>query len=307
MLGPSIQAPALRRAAGGHLPSALPSVALEGRRYYADRILGSGTAGVVLRYCTPEGDDQLAVKVVPRSARAAEDRACRVPETPEVLNQQRLEWPEGAAGSSSCAGWAFYSMPCMAGDALSGGAGDRVSSNAAASRAARMVATVARAVRRLDRLGFRYYDIKPANVMRTPQDAFVLGDLGSVASTASTYPAPNSLQRVFAEYHHVAGIVARGERAYQVNCVWAIVVSFLILALPGRRVSLKGRERSVSAVFAFTASHVRDRSSPVAKYAVRLLDEVPGTAAAYLGGMVAALLEGRLEFRRALARIARMG
>jgi hypothetical protein len=279
-LGPGVSAPALRKQAKGKLPKSLPSVAMAGRRYYADSILGSGTSGVVLRYRTANGET-LAVKVVEGNARDAEDQACLLPRMREVMHQTRLP------GSDN---WGFYAMQCLPGDVLGLRSNDKQDSHTAA----RIVATVARGLRRLWRNGARYYDVKPGNVLRTKVGGFVLADMGSIASTASTYPPPNSLTHMYPWYSHTSGFVSSGTRAYALNCAWVLMVSFLVVSLPGRTVQLGGRQTSVSGVFAFSAHHIRSRhdGTSVGKYARRLLDELTCLASRTFVSLLEDILTG---------------
>jgi hypothetical protein len=282
-LGPAVSAPGLRRQAKGKLPKSLPSIAASGRRYYADSILGSGTAGVVLRYRTASGES-LAVKVVRGKARDAEDRACELPRLREVVHQTRV------CGSSNA--WSFYAMPC-ASDVLT--MPRARTPRAAAQRGATVVASVARALRRLERNHARYYDVKPGNVLCTADGGMMLGDLGSVASTASTYPPPNHLTELFPWYHHVGGFVSSGSRAYALNCMWSLMVSFLVVALPGRTVQLGGRSSSVSGLFVFSTRHIRlkQEGAAVGAYALRLLEELPCRPSQVFVDLLTDLLGGR--------------
>lgn len=276
-LGPAVAAPAMVREADERIPSELPCIrGPDGERYYAGGILGRGSYGVVLRYESTRGGRPLAVKVIHgRESREQEDRACEVPACRGVVPQIKLcpsdRWAGAAAAAGAAAStaaaeprwsprqptsWAFYAMPCLADMSTL----EAVSGRRAGERAARVVGAMARALARLSRLGFRYHDLKPNNLLIDGQGGMFLGDLASVATRASTYPPPMCLSRQFRWYRHEGGFV-RGPRAecYALNTVWALIVSFLIVAMPGRSVKVGGRERSVSRIFAFSCPAVADR------------------------------------------------
>lgn len=321
-LGPAVTAPKMVREADDRLPAELPCIcAPDGERYYAGGILGQGAYGVVLRYDSTREGRPLAVKVIHgRTARDQEDRACEVPECRGVVPEVRLDanehwgaWTSGDARSSprwsprAPSSWAFYAMPCLA------PLGEATDHHVA--RAAQVVGAMARALARLSRCGFRYHDLKPGNMLRDGDGRLLLADLASVATRASTYPPPMCLQHQFPWYRHESGFV-RGPRSecYALNTAWALIVSFVIVAMPGRSVRVGGRDRSVSRILSYQCPAVAgtDHGDWAVAAVRRLLERIGaqpgGDAATVLSVLLDQIQRGTLpELSGTLKTVSQLG
>jgi serine/threonine protein kinase len=300
-LGPAVAAPKLVRDSDDRLPTDLPCVCRPGgERYYAAGILGRGAYGVVLRYDSTRNGLPLAVKIIRGgTARRQEDLACQVPPCRGVLPQVRLtagdEWldveesPRWSPHVST--DWAFYAMPCMDRDVL-----HLPDAADPPGRAAEVVAAMARGLARLHVAGYRYYDVKPNNMLVDRWGGMHLGDLSSVASRASTYPPPVCLRDRFPWYELDQGFV-RGPRreTYALNTAWALIVCFLIVAIPGRSIKVGGKMRSVSRILGFSSPIVCEASDDWPLRSVEKLLETVGTdAALVLLTILSQISRGRL-------------
>lgn len=297
-LGPWVAAPRLCIESSNRLPGTLPCVCGAGERFYATGVIGRGGHGVIVRYAsTTDPSRAVALKVV-RGGRAAaeEDEGCEVPECPGVVSQRRLlSLDPGAPG------FAFFVMQCLEHD-IHGlppatGAG-------AVARARGVVAAVAATLAGLAKVGRRYHDVKPANVLVDAAGGFHLADISSVACRSSTYPPPNCLRRVHPWYRHNGGFM-QGPRAecYALNTVWTLMVCFLIVALPGRRVVCQGAEMSLSSLFVYSNPAVRQKNTDATlRAAEHLLGEIDAPVARHLGGLLRRVRSGHLpELARTLA------
>jgi hypothetical protein len=277
-LGPAVAAPSLHGEANGRLPGALPSACARGRRYYASRIVGSGAHGVVVEYRTASGR-ALAIKVVAAGRSSEqEDRACLVPRLENVVPQWRLDAQDLE--------WAFYGMPLLDRDLNP----RRLPPPIVAARA---VAGAAAGLRQLADAGYRYFDVKPCNILLGPT-GYMLGDVASVGTRASTYPPPASLVVLFPWYRMQGGLLGRDERAYSLNCAWTLMVTYLLIAMPRRELRRAGQTTRASRAFSYESPDVShpDRGYKVLLDCARLmLAELPPNG---LSPMIKNILAGRL-------------
>lgn len=278
-LGPAVAAPSLHADANGRVPGALPSACARGRRYYASRIVGSGAHGVVVEYRTASGQT-LAIKVVAAGRSSEqEDRACLVPRLRNVVPQWRLD-------ASDPPEWAFYGMPLLDRDLNPRCLPPRIV-------AARAVAGAAAGLRQLADAGYRYFDVKPCNILLGPT-GYMLGDVASVGTRASTYPPPASFGVLFSWYQMRGGLLGRDERAYNLNCAWTLMVTYLLVALPRRELRRAGQTTRASRAFSYESLDVShpDRGYKILVDCARLmLAELPNNG---LGPMIKRIVAGRL-------------
>jgi hypothetical protein len=260
------------------LPDALPTLCAPGVRYHAQRVLGHGAHGVVVRYATLDGRRAVAVKCVTGRAVEAEDQACAVTRAPCLVRQRRIGAVDDSRGR-----WTLYGMDCHDRALVEDGE-DRVEC------AGRVVTAVARALAAM--LPLEYYDVKPANVLRGDR-GYVLGDLGSVASRASTLPPPACLRSRYPDYRLSSGMV-RGPSTvvYPLNTAWTLLVTYLSVAF-GHVVV--GDERvSVGRMFAYHRSDIRSAVGGHAwSAAVRMLRRLDDPKARAFEQLLLKISEGR--------------
>jgi eukaryotic-like serine/threonine-protein kinase len=181
--------------------------------YRLMRKLGEGGMGAVYLAEDTQAARKVAVKVLPRHFSSTPDLLKRFRREAETATRLRHPNVVGAFASGEDAGFHFYVMEYCEGETL-----DRVLKRGGdplpVFKAVEIVAQAARGLRAAHELGFVHRDVKPSNIILTPQGQAKVLDLGL---TKSFEDSAESLKTqsgaILGTPHYIAPEQARGSKA----------------------------------------------------------------------------------------------